>query len=382
MWDDNRKAAAFVTSKDPTVLRFSKNVLSMIKGKGSKAVNPNLLTAMAFHEASRLYGLTYVTDPANSYADTLKSKTAVDFLQFPRQTLDYKGGNCSALSILYASLLESVGIETAFITVPGHIFMAVSLGIEPDQARKDFLSPDDLILVKDKSWLPIETTARNSGFLEAWQTGAKEWRENLARQQADLWPVHEAWALYEPTGFASDIGNIAIPDTDKVVSSYLEELVRFIDREIYPQVAKLQAEINRTKGSPKSVNQLGVLYARYGLTERAEDKFMEELKGGDYAPALLNLGNVAYLRHQFDSALGYYDKAQKLTPENPSVLLAIARANHEIENYGVAKVAYDRLQTIDPALAEKYAYLQFKGDESTRAADISSVKDVVEWGEE
>jgi hypothetical protein len=105
MWDDNRKAAAFVTSKDATVLRFSKNVLSMVKDRGSRVINQNLLIAMAFHEATRLYGLTYVTDPSNSYATVLESKTVVDFLQFPRQTLDYKGGNCSALSILYSALL-------------------------------------------------------------------------------------------------------------------------------------------------------------------------------------------------------------------------------------------------------------------------------------
>ena len=382
MWDDNRKAAAFVTSKDPTILRFSKNVLAMIKGKGSKAVNPNLLTAMAMHEATLIYGLTYVTDPSNSYAATLESKTAVDFLQFPRQTLDYKGGNCSALSILYAALLESVGIETAFITVPGHIFMAISLGIPPDQARKDFSAPDDLILTKDRAWLPIETTERSAGFLQAWQDGAKEWRENLARQQADLYPVHEAWAVYEPVGFASDTENIPLPDGDKVVAAYLEELVHYIDSEIYPQVAKLQADIRSTNNSPKSVNELGVLYARYGLYDRAEVQFKAALKGGTYAPALVNLGNLAYLGQKYDAALDYYNQAQKVEPANPTVLLAVARANHALENYGVAKAAYDKLKAAAPDLAQQFAYLDLKGEESTRAADIAGISDVVVWGEE
>jgi tetratricopeptide (TPR) repeat protein len=382
MWDDNRKAAAFVTSKDPTILRFSKNVLAMVKGKGSKAVNPNLLTAMAMHEATLLYGLTYVTDPSNSYAATLESKTAVDFLQFPRQTLDYKGGNCSALSILYSALLESVGIETAFITVPGHIFMAVSLGISPDQARKEFSAPDDLILTKDRAWLPIETTERSAGFLQAWQDGAKEWRENLARQQADLYPVHEAWAVYEPVGFASDTENIPLPDGDKLVAAYLEELVHYIDSEIYPQVAKLQADIRSTNNSPKSVNELGVLYARYGLYDRAEVQFKAALKGGTYAPALVNLGNLAYLGQKFDAALDYYNQAQKVEPANPTVLLAVARVNHALENYGVAKAAYDKLKAAAPDLAQQFAYLDLKGEESTRAADIAGVNDVVVWGEE
>ncbi len=382
MWDDNRKAAAFVTSKDPTVLRFSKNVLAMIKDKGSKAVNQNLLTAMAFHEATRLYGLTYVTDPANSYAAVLNNKTAVDFLQFPRQTLDYKGGNCSALSILYSALLESVGVETAFITVPGHIFMAVSLGESPDRARKEFLSPDDLILVGDKSWLPIETTERNAGFVQAWQSAAKEWRENLARQQADLYPLHDAWALYEPVGFSSDMGNMTLPDGDKVASAYLQELVHYIDGQIYPEVAKLRAEISRTNNSPNAVNRLGVLYARYGLTDRAETEFQRAIKNGNYPLALVNMGNIRYLEGKFRDALSYYDQAQKVTPDTPTILLALARANHELENYGVAKEAYDKLKAADSALAERFTYLDLKGAESTRASDISGVKDQVVWGEE
>jgi hypothetical protein len=382
MWDDNRKAAAFVTSKDPTVLRFSKNVLAMVKDKGSASVNQNLLTAMAFHEATRLYGLTYVTDPSNSYAAVLQDKSAVDFLQFPRQTLDYKGGNCSALSILYSALLESVGVETAFITVPGHIFMAVSLGESPDRARKDFQSPDDLILTGDRSWLPIETTERNAGFLQAWQDAAKEWRENLAKQQAELYPVHEAWTLYEPVGFASDMGNIVLPGKDEVASAYLQELVHYIDKEIFPEVARLQAEIRRSNGAPKAINKLGVLYARYGLNDRAESEFNLALKGGDYPLSLVNLGNLKYLQTKFQEALEYFGRAQAMIPEEPALLLAIARTNHELENYGVAKVAYDKLKSADPSLAARFGYLELKGAEGTRAADISGVKDQVVWGDE
>ncbi|MEI6873742.1 MAG: tetratricopeptide repeat protein [Spirochaetota bacterium] len=382
MWDDDRKAAAFVTSKDPTVLRFAKNVLAMTKGKGSKAVNANLLTAMALHEATRLFGLAYVTDPSNSYALTLENKTAVDYLQFPRQTLDYKSGNCSALSILYSALLESVGVETAFVTVPGHIFMAFSLGIGPESARKTFASPDDLILTRDAAWLPIETTSRNAGFQAAWKEAAKEWRENLAKKQAVLYPVHEAWALYEPVGFASDLSSIALPPEDRVVAAYLEELIGYIDAEISPQVAKLQAEITRSNGSPRSVNQLGVLYARYGLFDRASAQFTKALGEGDYAPALLNLGNIACIQHRFEEALSLFSRAERISPSDPAVHLAIARANHDLENYGMAKAAYEKLKTLDPSLAGQFGYLALKGEEGIRAADISGVKDLVVWGEE
>ncbi len=40
------------------------------------------------------------------------------------------GGDCDDLSILVCSLFEAVAIDTAFITVPGHIFMAFDSGLK------------------------------------------------------------------------------------------------------------------------------------------------------------------------------------------------------------------------------------------------------------
>ena len=53
----------------------------------------------------------------------------------------------------------------------------------------------------------------------------------------------------------------------------------------------------------------------------------------------------------------YFSEAQKKTPDSPTLLLAPGRANHELENYGVAKKVHDRLRAADPTLAARYAYL-------------------------
>ena len=80
--------------------------------------------ALGIFEALRLYGMNYVRDPGSAYDLLSVDSMAVDYLQFPYQTLQYKAGDCDDLSILYCTLLEAVGIETAFVTVPGHIYMA------------------------------------------------------------------------------------------------------------------------------------------------------------------------------------------------------------------------------------------------------------------
>jgi hypothetical protein len=91
-WEDDKRVVAFVSNKDTAVLGFAKNVVGMVKGKGSQVVSDKLLTAMAIHETLSLYGLQYVQDPQASYAE--KSGTReVDSIQFPRHTLEYHAGD-------------------------------------------------------------------------------------------------------------------------------------------------------------------------------------------------------------------------------------------------------------------------------------------------
>ncbi len=382
MWDDNKKAAAFVTAKDPSVLEFSKRIVGWTKMNSIHSVNKNLSTAIAIHEALKLFGVNYVVDPKTPYKEYSKNKFAVDFLQFPRQTLKYSAGDCDDLSILYCSLLESVGIETAFITIPGHIYTAFSLDMSPDKARKSFLRPDELIFFNNKTWIPLEITMVDKDFLAAWEEGAKEWRENKAKNQAKIYPVHKCWEKYEPVGLPGVESNIELPNKLMVVNAFQQEIIKFIDREIYPQVSKLQKQIRKSNNQKKFINKLGVLYARYGLIEKAIIQFNRILEKEEYVPALVNMGNIKYINGDMDGALEFYNRAYNVNPNNPKVLLCIARVNHELENYGIVSKMYAKLQKEDPVLAEQFSYLALRGDEAIRAAKISDVKEVIVWDEE
>ena len=130
------------------------------------------------------------------------------------------------------------------------------------------------------------------------------------------------------------------------------------------------------------MNKLGVLYARYGLMDRAEREFKKVLaKDINYVPSLLNMGNIYYLNGDMKTAKYYYDKAYKKAPDNPKVLLTVARVNHEMENYGTVNEAYGKLKYLDPDLAQQFAYLDLRGGEALRAASIGGIKEVVIWEE-
>ena len=72
---------------------------------------------------------------------------------------------------------------------------------------------------------------------------------------------------------------------------------------------------------------------------------------------------------------GTWKKGDKLPPE-------IDLASLTGLSLGTAQKAYSKLKEIDPELAGRFAYLDFRGDESARASDIEIIKETVLWEEE
>jgi tetratricopeptide (TPR) repeat protein len=380
-WEDNRRAAAFVTSKDPSILTFARNVSGMLRDRKVAGVNDKLLAAFALHEALGQYGLTYVVDPASSYAEQSKKKSDADFLQFPRQTLQYKAGDCDDLSILNAALLEAISIKTAFVTVPGHIFIAFSLGMTPDEGRRAFNSIENLIFKDNDTWVPVEITNIQNGFLPAWRDGAKTWRENEPRGEAGFYPIREAWTVFESVGLPGTAPEIAMPSSDKVLAAFQKETAAFVESELNPQAARLEQAAKAATDIPAARNRLGVLYARYGRYDQAVTALKQALQVKEYAPALVNLANISYLKAQWADARQFYERASKLDPLNPKVLLGIARAAFELEDYATSAKQFDYVQKLDAGLAAKFAYLGQNSTDTSRAASASAAKEVVVWEE-
>ena len=381
VWDDDRKAAAFVTSKDPVVLSFAKNIAGTIRGDDIKAVNSNFRTAMAIFEALNIYGLGYVIDPTTPYSQLSEDTSSLDFIQFPNQTLAYKAGDCDDITILYSALLESVGIETAFITAPGHIYMAFNLDMPSEAAERLFNDTDELIFRDDETWVPIEITLVDDGFLKAWQIGAKEWRETDKAGTSGFFPVHESWELYEPVGFAQGAAAVMLPDSERVARQYKATLTRFINREIGPRVDTLQARIRSGGSSIAYRNKLGILYAQFGLLDDAAEEFKSVVASRQYVPALINLGNIYYLQDEMETALGYYNRALSKAPDNAVALLGVARTSYELDDYQAVNDTLARLENEAPEIASQFSYLG-SGTGETGRASRAVEREISIWDEE
>ena len=217
-WEDDRRAAAFVSGKDASAQRFARQVKAVVKNELKSNVPVNVQYAAAIFGALKAFGINYVVDPSSAFTDNVGT-AAVDFLQFPYQTLVYHGGDCDDLTILNCSLLEAIGIDTAFITVPGHIFMAFDSGLSLEEGRKK-LDKGYYIEAYDKIWVPVEITLSQDTFGLAWTYGAREWRK--AGENALIIPLSDAWNIYLPISVPGSDTSIDVPSREEIIKFFKE----------------------------------------------------------------------------------------------------------------------------------------------------------------
>jgi len=374
-WKDDRMAAAFVSSKDPWVLDLTGNIMASVMADRNPEVPKNFQTAIAIHEGLRAYGISYMLSPNRPFAQAIVDTAAVDTLKFPRQTLGFRAGDCADLSVLYASCFEAAGIETAFVTVPGHIFMAVDINLSVEQARARFINLNEYIVHENQLWLPIETTMRDASFAEVWHKAASEWRDASSAKAAAFYPIHDAWDLYPPVGLPADGSTIALPSGSQVARLFKADLDPAVKAELDARLAALPSAASGGQSAVKGANDRGVLYGKYGFYPEAIKYFKEAAKDGN-ASALINLGNIAILRSDPASAYAYYQDAAKKLPKNAKLLVNLAKASSALGKTDEASKTLEEVRKLDPKLADQYAWV---AQGSTGSARAAGVEDAVLW---
>jgi hypothetical protein len=244
-WDDDRRAASFVSPRDPAARLFARYVASIVDrvsagdlsggdlpggGPPENSLPRNVRYAAALFEALAAYGMNYVVDPASSFVEMSEDAAALDSLNYPYQTLYYRGGDCDDLSILYCAMLEALGVDTAFITIPGHIYCAFEfgmMGVGDGWNLGDGWGVEGVIEYGGKRWMPVEITVPGEGFYQAWRIGAREWAANLAGGEARLYPMGESWSVYPPVT-APEAGDRLpdLPEEGEIVRRFTEAAKR------------------------------------------------------------------------------------------------------------------------------------------------------------
>jgi tetratricopeptide (TPR) repeat protein len=380
-WDDTRKAAAFVTRYDPTVQLMSRNAGLALADRMSGIYTSRLLSAMAVHRTTIIAGLKYRVDPTSAYAALSGQRSQVDSLSFPVETIDKLGGDCDDLAILYAAVLEALGVPTAFVTVPGHIYVAVDLGMNKSAAAQAFGDTGDLFERNGTLWMPIEVTERSRGFLDAWRLGAQQWKQHDGTSSFGLYPMAEALAMYKPVQ-ADEAAARPVPDVAAVEAALLEEMQDFRRKVLKPQLDALNGRDPR-KSDPAVQNKIAVLLARYGDLEAAEKTLAPFTRdpATAYPPALVNLGLLRMFRGKPQEAMTLFSAALTRDPASLAALAGLARAAHELGRADEAQAAWDKLNATSPAMAAGISYVV---DQSTSGARGASAADrgMITWDDD
>ncbi len=162
-WDDDSKVAAFITPADSALRNYTSFIRQACKEEVIQTYSDEIQTAIQVYDALGEIECLYQADPTSPFIEVQESTHVVDSVSLPRNTLKRITGDCDDLTVLYDSLLETVGIETAFITVPGHIYSCFNTKISGRQYG--MVHPDRrmTINVEGELWLPLEITMIGTG---------------------------------------------------------------------------------------------------------------------------------------------------------------------------------------------------------------------------
>lgn len=353
-WDRKEKIAAFVTPRDPAVADFSRSVIQPYVDAYPN-LHSSIVYGRAIFAALGVYGLSYIVDPTSPYQEFSENVARVDYLQYPRDTINRKSGDCDDLSVLFAAAMENIGIATALVDVPGHVFVIFNTGI-PESERKTLGFPDELLVVhKGTVWIPVEMTLVGSSFTKAWHKGAAEYRDWSAKKAVDIIEIQKAWEEFKPATLPKAEGK-AIKVTRQEIEARFKEETESLARQ---RLSYLSADYTEAlKKNPNDLNalgQLGILYGENGLLTEALEQFQNMLSiDKTNAVALNNIGNISLLQERLDDARQAYESALESAPDDPGIMCNLARVLLLMDKKEEARKLFRRAAEIDPRVLRQY----------------------------
>jgi len=165
----------FLTPDDEEVMKLSRSIVSQFNNETDTKSLRLKHAREIFNNLTRA-GIRYQSDPNIPYYQD-------DYVQYASETIENKSGDCDDLVILYGSLLESIGIQTAFVDVQdpekdiAHLYMMFDSGLSPMEGNLISMNEKKYV-IREKSpgkktiWIPVETTLMEEGFEQAWKFAA------------------------------------------------------------------------------------------------------------------------------------------------------------------------------------------------------------------
>ena len=342
VWDDKGKIASFITPKDPVISGFA---TSAAGGYRAARLNKNIVKARAIFAAMGILGLEYMEDPNNPYSVVYGLANVVDFVQFPRETLSRKVGDCDDLTSLYSSALESLGVRTKLLDAPGHIYMMFDTEAS-EQDKAEFGFPEKTYIPFNGTiWIPVETTLVGSSFTEAWKKAVENYSKE--KEKTRIIDLSEAMQTYKSPNLPPALFKDKV-SKDDIESKFPGELER-LEKERASFIAS-----HLEQGGYYGLMELMEFYAFEGMLDKAIEVSKRLMDMDKNATLLNNAGNIHFLKKDYDTAIKYYKEASLSEPDDAGTYVNLARAYLKKEASREAAAAFEKALSIDSKLKETY----------------------------
>ncbi len=352
LWSRAPMVGAFITPKDDTLRDFVRSAVNAMKPEPGP-LNGRVVTAMTLFSALSAHGVRYVTDPNAPYSKLAEDQ--VDYVQFARETLKFKSGDCDDLTVLFSASLENLGIETAVLDVPGHLLLMFDTGLTPDQADTVSTDPELLAVHDGRVWIPLETTMIATSFGEAWTEGARKYREHAASGKLTVVPVHEAWGTYQPVTLKPAGYDLPLPSAESAAPLLRHDRAVLLERSLERLVAPYRAMLAVAPDNRAARMQMAIIYARNGLDEKAFAILDELAAQAEDAAVFNNRGNVQLARGETNRALKSYLRAEQLDPADARIKLNVAIAHYKASGMEEARKKFAEAAALDAGVASEHA---------------------------
>lgn len=354
VWGNPNMIGSFVTPKDDLLRDFVRQTINQNKPKAD-AIDNTLLTAMTLFDVLTAHGIKYIVDPNSPYADV--SENSIDYVQFGRETLKLKSGDCDDLSVLLSASLENLGIETAILDVPAHLLMMFNTGLS-EAERGSISLDDDLLVIRDgQVWLPIEATMLGTAsFAEAWAEGARKYHDYSSKNELKVITLKDAWAEFKPVTLKPATYTVSVPDKSHVAPLVVREKNILLEKSLDRLVSPYKTLVGIDPSNAKAHMQIAIIYAKNGLTEAAEKAFEEILKiNPDDSGVPTNRGNMYFGDGDYERAIEQYNYAERLASNDAGIKMNLSMAHYKDGNLVMASTKYEEAIYIDSAIGKKYA---------------------------
>jgi hypothetical protein len=324
-WDIVDKLASFITPRDQPVRLFARGLVQNYADVDIKGVNEKLAAAVLFFDALGKYGMTYVLDPESPMRKRGNALETVDFIQFPRDCLYAKTGDCDDLTVLFCSLLQNIGWKTALVDTKDHIFMMFDTEV-PEEERFVVAADPDLIVIRNGTvWVPVETTMYGHPFKEAWVFAAREYKDAEKAGKLTVIEVGQAQNDFPPVTLSETSWVPTLPSKDAVLPDFNADLDAILAFGLDSRIQELQQMVANNPNDAEALNGLGLAYLNKKNNEAALVFFQKAVQiQPNLAKAWNNMGNVYMLKDDFKSAEEAYLKAIQLNPKNAGYYINLA----------------------------------------------------------